>query len=330
MEAAMAIIGISPTVDIIFKLLFGNAQHPDLTRELLNAILPAAGRPRVTSIQLLNPFTLAEFQGDKEIVVDVRVRDETGCDYQIEMQVERQADLPRRILDNWSRLYDRQIGAGQEYTDHRPLVCLWILDEKIPDMPRWFDAVDMTRRSDGKPISRDFLVIALQLERWRALHGSTPVNRAKTLKSGPEDPMLGGEVPQELHALMRFLAESQEWDSTTQAAENDPGWIGEALNIMIAFTKEEAERDIYDRRIEAERVRKALIRRGLEEGREEGREAGLAEGIAIGEIKGIAIGETKGEARGVANTARRMKALGLPEDIIAAATGLSPAEVAEL
>ena len=33
MEAPMAIIGISPTVDIIFKLLFGNAQHPELRLE---------------------------------------------------------------------------------------------------------------------------------------------------------------------------------------------------------------------------------------------------------------------------------------------------------
>jgi hypothetical protein len=251
------------------------------------------------------------------------------------MQVERHADLPRRILDNWSRLYDRQIGAGQDYIDHRPLVCLWILDEKIPDMPRWFDAVDMTRRSDGQPLSRDFLIIVLQLERWRALYSRHPLSPnplecRKTLKTGSEDPMLVGEAPLELHALMRFLAESQEWDPAARAAKTDPEWIGEALDIMIAFTKEEADRDIYDRRIEAERVRKALIRRGLEEGREEGHETGLAEGITIGEIKGIAIGMAQGEARGLANTARNMKALGLPVDTIAAVTGLSLTEVLEL
>jgi hypothetical protein len=44
------------------------------------------------------------------------------------MQVERHADLPRRMLDNWSRLYDRQIGTGEAYTDHRLLLCLWIFD----------------------------------------------------------------------------------------------------------------------------------------------------------------------------------------------------------
>jgi hypothetical protein len=307
MEAPMAVIGISPTVDVIFKLLFGNADHPDLAMALLNAVLPVAGRPRVQSVEFLNPFSLAEFTGDKEIVVDVRVRDETGCDYHIEMQIERHADLPRRMLDNWSRLYDRQIGAGQEYTDHRPLVCLWILDERIPDMPRWFDAVDMTRRSDGKPISRDFLIIVLQLERWRTLYSvhpgfMIPFERGKTLKRGSEDSILEGEASEELHALMRFLAESQEWDPGERAAKTDPDWIGEALDIMIAFTKEEAERDIYDRRIEAERVRKALIRRGLEEG------------IAIGEAK----------------TARKMKTMGLSADLIAAATGLSMEEVANL
>jgi predicted transposase/invertase (TIGR01784 family) len=71
---------------------------------------------------------------------------------------------------------------------------------------------------------------------------------------------------------------------------------------------------IYDRQIEAERVRKALIRRGLEKGREQG----------------IAIGEARSEALGLIKTARRMKTLGLHADTIVAATGLSPKEVAEL
>ncbi len=52
------------------------------------------------------------------------------------------------------------IGTGQKHTEHRPLVCLWILDENIPDIPRWFDAVDTTRRNDGRIPSEDFLVIA--------------------------------------------------------------------------------------------------------------------------------------------------------------------------
>jgi predicted transposase YdaD len=67
---------------------------------------------------------------------------------------------------------------------------------------------------------------------------------------------------------------------------------------------------------------------------EKGREAGIAEGIALGEERGEIRGEIRGEARGVAigvaATARKLKALGLPEDTIAAATGLSPEEVAEL
>ena len=115
------------------------------------------------------------------------------------MQVERHADLPRRMLDNWSRLYDRQIGTGEAYTDHRLLLCLWILDVSIPDMPAWFDAVDITRRSDGRPISRDFLMITLQLERWRSLYGRNPCDRTqgsqkKYLKNESAGSMLDTEA----------------------------------------------------------------------------------------------------------------------------------------
>lgn len=80
--------------------------------------------------------------------------------------------------------------------------------------------------------------------------------------------------------------------------------------------------DIYDRRLEAERVRNALIRRGLEEGREVGREEGRVEGRA----EGIAIGRSSA----VSETARRMKVLGLSLETIAVATGMPEPEIARL
>ncbi len=71
---------------------------------------------------------------------------------------------------------------------------------------------------------------------------------------------------------------------------------------MKAFTKEDAKRDIYDRQIEAQRVKRAQLRGSREEG------------ITIG----------------LRATARKMKALGLPLETITAATGLASEEVAAL
>ncbi len=96
-------IGIKPRVDVVFKKVFASAEHSDITRDFLNSLLPLAGLPRIVRLTILNPFRLADFQGDKEIVVDVHAEDENRREFQIEMQLKRDAGLPSRVMDNLSR-----------------------------------------------------------------------------------------------------------------------------------------------------------------------------------------------------------------------------------
>ena len=68
------------------------------------------------------------------------------------------------------------------------------------------------------------------------------------------------------------------------------------------------------------------LKRGLAKGREEGRAEGLAKGLAKGREEGLA----KGRAEERIEIARNMKAKGLPVDLIAECSGLSPEEIAKL
>ena len=77
---------------------------------------------------------------------------------------------------------------------------------------------------------------------------------------------------------------------------------------------------------------------GLAEGEARGEAKGRAEGLAEGEARGEARGRAEGEARGRAEgeakaqlaIAINLKSLSLPEDQIAAATGLSIEEIRQL
>ena len=73
---------------------------------------------------------------------------------------------------------------------------------------------------------------------------------------------------------------------------------------------------------------------GLAKGLAKGREEGLAKGLAKGREEGLAKGRAEGLAKGRAEErieiARNMKANGLPVDLIAACSGLSPEEIAQL
>ena len=56
-------IGISPLVDFAFKLLLGSPEHSGITIHFLNTIL--VGQPRITQVEILNPYLGKEFDDDK-------------------------------------------------------------------------------------------------------------------------------------------------------------------------------------------------------------------------------------------------------------------------
>ena len=97
---------------------------------------------------------------------------------------------------------------------------------------------------------------------------------------------------------------------------------------VSSLTKE--ERLHYDEALRKYRdtlcVLEGAEQRGLKRGREEGRAEGLAKGRAEGLAKGLA----KGRAEERIEIARNMKAKGLPVDLIAECSGLSPEEIAQL
>ena len=72
------------------------------------------------------------------------------------------------------------------------------------------------------------------------------------------------------------------------------------------------------------------LAKGREEGLAKGRAEGLAEGRTKGRAEGLAEGRTKGRAEERIEIARNMKANGLPVDLVAACSGLSPEEIAQL
>ncbi len=67
------VLGIKPTVDFVFKKVFGSPENVSVLIRLLNAILKLA-HP-IVHVQILNPFSYKEFADDKLIVLVIRARD---------------------------------------------------------------------------------------------------------------------------------------------------------------------------------------------------------------------------------------------------------------
>ena len=93
---------------------------------------------------------------------------------------------------------------------------------------------------------------------------------------------------------------------------------------VSSLTKE--ERLHYDEALRKYRDTLCVLEGAEQRGLKRGREEGLAKGREEGRAEGLA----KGLAKGRAETARNMKAKGLPVDLIAECSGLSPEEIAKL
>ena len=110
----------TPKNDLIFKILFGNEEKPNLLIDLLNAIL----RPKapIVSVKIKPTELNPEVIGRKGVRLDIFAETSTGELINIEMQKEDEHNIRSRSLFNWSRIFYGQATVGEKYQD---LKALW-------------------------------------------------------------------------------------------------------------------------------------------------------------------------------------------------------------
>ena len=280
--------GIDPTIDIVFKKIFGSPGREHLTLHFLNEILPLAGRDRAASLSILNPFVLAEFEGSKEIHVDLRLEDERHREYQVEMQVRPRGAFDERMLDNWAHLYAGQLARGDAYEAHRQVISLWVIRQEHFRDGRWLHVFEARDLVSNRVLSPSFLIITLELDAWSRLRKED--GRA----------IVEGEGLEKWLTLLTEGGSLDPGDLPGSLADAD---LREALEAMAEFTVKEKERYLYQRRLDFERSRLSEMNEARAEGKAEG------------------------ERRKALDTARRLKGMGMEIAKIAEATGLSMEEV---
>src|ERR1035438_3951666 len=104
----------SPTVDFVFRKLFGSEENKDLLISLINSIV----KPplHLTDVVIKNPFNLAAYKERKETIVDIKARDQDGIWYDIEMQVLGHALYGKRAIFYAAKVFTDQLGEGQNFS----------------------------------------------------------------------------------------------------------------------------------------------------------------------------------------------------------------------
>jgi predicted transposase/invertase (TIGR01784 family) len=124
---------IDPTVDYAFKLLFGSEGETSILIDLLNAVSQTTSGLIVREVTLQNPFSAKEFEDDKQAVFDVRVFDQAGRPFIVEMQRSVPFFFSKRALVNWSMAYAEQMREGDHHATLLPTIEICILQQSLFD-----------------------------------------------------------------------------------------------------------------------------------------------------------------------------------------------------
>lgn len=119
---------LDPTNDVAFKKLFNNKER---LINLLNSILKLTEGNRIKELDYIPVEQMPLFSDGKRSIFDLKVKDEAGRWYIIEMQRKTEKDYINRVQFYGSYSYINQIEEGIKHSNLLPVVIISIMGKTI-------------------------------------------------------------------------------------------------------------------------------------------------------------------------------------------------------
>jgi predicted transposase/invertase (TIGR01784 family) len=252
---------LDPKLDVVFKMLFAAEENRDILRAFLEAVLKP--ETPIREIEVLNPELPKDWADDKGLILDLRLRMESGELVNVELQRVGHPALFPLVLGDWSRRYLKKLSRGGEYLSPAPAVVVLVADfASFPWSDGYHHVFGLRERQEHFPLGDHMRVHVLSLPRLPRLEDAAAdddvVNWGRFFKSG-SDPVVLEE-------------------SSMRSPELD-----KARRALLALSgnpeaRERAERRFMDR---------YFYELGLETTRAEGEVAGRAAGEVIGRAEAV-------------------------------------------
>lgn len=298
---------LDPKADLTFKKVFG--EHKNLMISFLNALLPLDEGKQVESIEYLPPEMVPDNPEKKNSIVDVRCEETGGRKFIVEMQLNWTTAFKERVLFNAAKAYVRQIDRSEKYRLLQPVYSLNLVNKVFePDTENCYHHYSMVHNLDTKKRIDGLHLVFVELPKFKP-------------QSFAEKKMAV--------LWLKFLTEI---DEKTRAAPQellDNPEVAQALEIMEVAAYSDAELAAYDGYWDAVRVEATIMgelndaRADLLDAQAKVAEANARADAATAE-RDAAIEKMRQDKL---QTARNLKSMNLPNEQIAAATGLAAEEI---
>ncbi len=243
---------LDPTLDIVFKLLFGRPKSQGILIALLTALLQP--KSPISQVTILNPEVSKEQVGDKGIKLDLLVHLDDGTQVNVEMQAKGRKGFGNRAMYYWARTYANQLHKGDAYTLLKPVVVIIFTGYRALAANRLHSIFHVLEIHDHVRFEDAFALHLVELPR---------VN----------DPDAVAEALPAVRRWARFLGAHTD-EERSEVAKEDP-MVNEAQAILVELSGDEEVRRLAEEREIALKFWEMELELTRAQGREEGREEGL-------------------------------------------------------
>lgn len=238
---------LSPKIDIVFRMLFGEQKHERITKKLIEDVI----EEKVETIELeQTPYLLGIQADDKVGIIDVRATINNKNPIDIEMQILDNKDIEKRILFYWSKLYIKQIERGEDYEKLNRSISIIFLDyelKKFKELPIHTKWQIKESKNGRKILTEDLEIHIIEIPK---------IN--KMIENG------------KLKKWIMFL-ENPEGEETKKMAEKEKE-IKEAIETLEEISSDEVKERIAELRQKYIMDKKSEIRTAEEKGIEKGKQ----------------------------------------------------------
>ncbi|MGU8578203.1 Rpn family recombination-promoting nuclease/putative transposase [Clostridium perfringens] len=126
---------MKPSIDFVFKKLFGSEESKESLISLLNAIIKSDSP--IEDVEILNNDLDKEHNADKFSRLDIKAKTDKDELINIEIQIKNEYNMIQRTLYYWSRIYTDQLSSTRDYSELSRTICINILNFKLLDNERY-------------------------------------------------------------------------------------------------------------------------------------------------------------------------------------------------
>ena len=251
-----------PKMDIIFQAIFGEVGSENITKDFLEKIL----KRKIEKISLdKNPILRRELKDDKLGVLDIITELDGKEKCNIEMQLIDKNNIIERMLYYWSRIYTKQMKAGEDYNKLEKTIVILIADFNIKGLEevKYHSVWKIMETSGVKKLilTEKFELDIIELLKIKG-------------KENDKDQLLDWLV---------FL-DNPESERVARKMEENKN-LKEAVEKLEKISEDEKMQRIIELREKAIRDEHAIYSRGVDVGIEKGIEKGKIEGAQEEKIK---------------------------------------------